>query len=43
VKVLLDASVLIAAIVRVHPMHWLKRVKQQTDTGIVSAHILAEL
>jgi predicted nucleic acid-binding protein len=48
VNILLDTSVLIAAIVRVHPAHeravqWLKRVKLQTDTGIVSAHTLAEL
>jgi predicted nucleic acid-binding protein len=48
VNVLLDTAVLIAAIVRVHPMHeravrWLKRVKLPTDTGIVSAHTLAEL
>ena len=47
-NILLDTSVLIAAIIRVHPMHeravrWLKRVNLQTDTGIVSAHTLAEL
>jgi len=48
VNILFDTSVLIAAIVRVHPMHeravpWLKRVKMQTDTGMISAHSIAEL
>ena len=47
-NILFDTSVLVAAIVRVHPMHeravpWLKRVKMRTDSGIVSAHTLAEL
>jgi predicted nucleic acid-binding protein len=48
VNILFDTSVLVAAIVRVHPLHeravpWLKRVKMRRDTGIVSAHTLAEL
>lgn len=47
-NILFDTSVLVAAIVRVHPLHeravpWLKRVKMRRDTGIVSAHTLAEL
>jgi predicted nucleic acid-binding protein len=48
VNILFDTSILVAAIVRVHPMHqraipWLKRVKQQRDSGVVSAHTIAEL
>jgi len=48
VNILLDTSVLVAAMVRVHPMHhravpWLRRVTSHADTGIVSAHTLAEL
>jgi predicted nucleic acid-binding protein len=48
VNILFDTSVLVAAIVQVHPMHaralpWLKRAKMRRDTGIVSAHTLAEL
>ena len=47
-NILFDTSVLVAAIVRVHPMHeravpWLKRVKVRRDTGMISAHTLAEL
>ena len=45
---LLDTSVLVAAMVEAHPMHevalpWLQRVKDRSDTGIVAAHSIAEL
>lgn len=47
-KILLDTSILVAAMVESHPAHeralpWLKRVKHGDDTGIVSAHSLAEV
>jgi len=47
-KVLLDTSVLVAAMVETHPMHeralpWLQRIKDGTDVGIVAAHSIAEL
>jgi len=46
-KILLDTSVLVAAIVEAHPAHekgliWFKRATSQADTGFVSAHSLAE-
>jgi len=48
VRILLDTSVLVAAMVESHPAHtralpWLQRVKGETDTGLVAAHSLAEL
>jgi len=47
-KVLLDTSVLVAAMVEVHPGHhralpWLQRAKRRELTAIVSAHSVAEL
>lgn len=47
-KVLLDTSVLVAAMVESHPAHekslpWLQRIKKGSDTGLVSAHTVAEL
>jgi len=47
-KVLLDTSVLVAAMVESHPAHLqalprLQRVKDGTDVGLVAAHSLAEL
>ena len=47
-RILLDTSVLVAAMVEAHPAHeralpWLRRIKQDTDLGFVSAHSLAEL
>ena len=47
-RILLDTSVLVAAMVEAHPAHertlpWLQRVKTETDTGLVAAHSLAEL
>jgi len=47
-KVLLDTSVLVAAMVESHPAHerslsWLQRIKKGSDTGLVSAHTIAEL
>mgnify|MGYP001214356175 CR=1 FL=1 len=47
-KVLLDTSVLIAAMVESHPEHarafpWLQRIKGGEVTGVVSAHTLAEV
>lgn len=46
-RVLLDTSVLVAAMVEGHPAHeralpWLQRVKAETDVGLVAAHSLAE-
>ena len=46
-KILLDTSVLVAAMVKTHPAHVaaadrLKRVRQRQDVGIVAAHSLAE-
>ncbi len=47
-RILLDTSALIAAMVEGHPAHtlalpWLQRVKAKTDSGLVAAHSLAEL
>lgn len=47
-KVFLDTSVLVAAMVEAHPAHeksllWLQRIKKGVDSGLVSAHSVAEL
>lgn len=47
-KILLDTSILVAAMVEAHPAHeqgviWLKRVTSGADKGLVAAHTLAEL
>jgi len=47
-KVLLDTSVLVAAMVESHPAHqralpWLQKIKAGFDTGFVAAHSIAEL
>lgn len=47
-KVLLDTSVLVAAMVEVHPGHaqalpWLQRAKRKEVTAVVACHSLAEL
>ena len=47
-KILLDTSVLVAAMVEAHPAHeralrWLQRIKAGTDVGVVAAHTIAEL
>ena len=47
-RILLDTSTLIAAMIEGHPSHnlalpWLQRVTTKTDTGLVAAHTLAEL
>jgi len=47
-KVLFDTSVLVAALVKTHPMHkksvsWLKRAKTGEVAMIISCHTLAEL
>ena len=47
-SILLDTSVLVAAMVESHPAHaralpWLQRVQNGTETGLVAAHSLAEL
>ena len=47
-KILLDTSILVAAMVEAHPAHergliWFKRVTSGTDKGFVAAHSLAEL
>lgn len=47
-KVLLDTSVLVAAMVEAHPEHEkslraLQRIKKGSDSGLVSAHSVAEL
>ena len=47
-KILLDTSVLVAAMVEGHPAHeralpWLQRIKVGTDVGFVAAHSIAEL
>lgn len=47
-RVLLDTSVLVAAMVEAHPAHeqglaWLKRVTDGVDQGLVATHSLAEL
>lgn len=48
VRILLDTSVLVAAMVELHPAHdrallWLQRVHAGGAVGIVAAHTLAEL
>jgi predicted nucleic acid-binding protein len=48
VRILLDTSVLIAAVVEAHPAHalafpWLQRVKNKADAGVVATHSLAEM
>lgn len=47
-RVLLDTSVLVAAMIEAHPHHerslpWLQRIKAQTDKGVVAAHSIAEV
>ena len=47
-RVLLDTSVLVGAMVEAHPAHavalpWLQRVRDGVDVGLVAAHSLAEL
>ena len=47
-KILLDTSVLVAAMVEAHPAHeqgkaWFNRVTSGTDKGLVAAHSIAEL
>lgn len=47
-KLFLDTSVLVAALVEAHPAHeralpWLQRIKDGSDAGVISAHSLAEL
>jgi len=47
-RVLLDTSALVAAMVEAHPMHelalpCLQRVKDDSDTGVVAVHSIAEL
>lgn len=47
-KILLDTSVLVAAMVEAHPAHergktWFNRVTSGADKGLVAAHSLAEL
>ncbi|MBM3181229.1 MAG: type II toxin-antitoxin system VapC family toxin [Chloroflexi bacterium] len=47
-KILLDTSILVAAMVEAHPFHeqgliWLKRVTNGADEGVIAAHSLAEL
>lgn len=47
-KILLDTSVLVAAMVEAHPAHergkaWFNQVTSGTDKGLVAAHSLAEL
>ena len=47
-RLLLDTSVLVAAMVEAHPMHasalpWLRRAKEKLDTGLAAAHSIAEL
>lgn len=46
-KILLDTSILVAAMVEAHPAHaqgmaWFKRATNGSDEGFVSAHSLAE-
>jgi predicted nucleic acid-binding protein len=48
VRVLLDTSILVAAVVEAHPMHsvalpWLQRAQAKSDAGLVAAHSVAEL
>lgn len=47
-RILLDTSILVAAMVEAHPAHeqglaWLKRVTDGADKGLIAAHTLAEL
>lgn len=47
-KILLDTSVLVAAMVEAHPAHtqalpWLQKAQAGADTWLVAAHSLAEL
>jgi predicted nucleic acid-binding protein len=47
-KLFLDTSVLVAALVEAHPAHeralpWLQRIRDGTDAGVISAHSFAEL
>ena len=47
-RLLLDTSVLVAAMVEAHPNHtaalpWLQRAKGPEDTVLVAAHTIAEL
>lgn len=47
-RLLLDTSVLVAGTVAAHPHHaralpWLQRIRSQTDTGVVTAHSIAEV
>lgn len=47
-KILLDTSVLVAAMIQSHPEHmralpWLHRIKAQTDIGVVAAHSIVEV
>ncbi len=47
-KILLDTSILVAALVETHPAHalafdWLEKVRNKVHVGFVSAHSLAEL
>jgi len=47
-RVFLDTSSLVAAMIEGHPSHsltlpWLQRIKAKIDTGLVAAHTLAEL
>lgn len=47
-RVLLDTSVFVAAMIEAHPHHvralpWLQRIKAHTDSGVVAAHSIAEV
>lgn len=47
-RILLDTSVLVAAMIEAHPAHalalpWLQRVRDRVDIGLVATHSLAEL
>lgn len=47
-RVLLDTSVLVAAMIEAHPHHaralpWLQRIKAQIDSGVIAAHSIAEV
>ena len=47
-KILLDTSVLVAALVSAHPEHtralpWLQRIAAGNEAGVAAAHTLAEL
>lgn len=47
-RILLDTSVLVAAMVEAHPAHeralpWLQRARDAENVGLVAAHSLAEL